>query len=431
MKGKIGTFLIKTLAFVGLLLTATMASAEPATRLEDLSDLSIALGEQVDFSSIIDGVILDGEPATVTPNFPDTSILASGRHLLVYTAMTFSGEMTTKAVNLDVENATPLNDPPTISGVANHTFSQGRLFDLLKGVSANSIAGEPLVCTANIPYPEHLALGTNTIYFTTVDVDGKSAVASATLTVLPIEEKFRKAEWARLGNFLYEKYFEPARLTPYMREDIKIIKSFSYSPTEHGIVADIAYHNVEFDMLSFDPIPMKVEPLTARMLLLLRELHHHRYLWQDQEKIIFEIATRGVQSGTGNIKERGLYSVYIPVDVFKEDDFDQTIIAALQSLSEMPTTLTGRVDGKGKISHKLYEDPTSGIKILFMVDLVEGFASNYNTQWYNGEVTLEENFDIDMLKSEYTAVCQRFDRHEFGCFTNPKLPFIKQQHPNP
>jgi hypothetical protein len=415
---------------MAVVISAGAALGDPATSLDELGELNIAPGERVDFSTIVGTVSVDGEPAEVAPNFPDTSVLVPGRHTLVYTAMTFGGKTATKQTFLNVGGTDPLAGVPVMTGVAARTFSQGRIFDLLKGVEARSAGGEPLVCRTSIPYPEHLAPGEHTVHFTAVDGDGKSAVASATVTVLPVDETTRKAEWARLGNFLYEKYFEPARLAPYLGDGAKTIKTFSYSTTEPGIVADVAFRGAEFDMLTFDPVPMKIEPLCARMLLLLKELRHHRYLWLDQEKVVFAVELRGKQQGSGDMKERGIYSVHIPADVFKKETFDEDVIAAFQALSAMPTDLKGRTDGKGKISRKLYDDAATGIKILFMEDLIEGFASNYNTRWRNGEVTLEENFDSTMLGSEYEAVTARFARGEFGRFTNPKLPFVKQQHPD-
>jgi hypothetical protein len=406
------------------------AFGDPATSLDELGELNIAVGERVDFSTVVGTVTVDGEAAQVAPNFPDTSVLAQGRHTLVYTAMTFGGKTAFKQTWLNVGGTTPLQDVPVMTGVADRTFSQGRIFDLLKGIEARAADGEPLVCRPNIPYPEHLAPGTHTVYFTTVDAAGKSAVQNATLTVLPTDEATRKAEWARLGNFLYEKYFEPAQLAPYLGSGAKTIKTFSYSTTEPGIVADLAFRGAEFDMLTFDPVPMKIEPLCARMLLLLKELRHHRYLWLDQQKVVFAVELRGKQQGTGDIKERGVYSVHIPADVFKRETFDQDVLAAFQSLSDMATSLKTRTDGKGKISRKLYEDTGTGIKILFMEDLIEGFAWNYRTRWQNGEVTLEENFDSAMFRNEYETATARFERGEFGRFTNPKLPFIKQQHPD-
>ena len=405
------------------------ASALPVTNIANLSEITISEGEQVDYSAITGSITVDGEEAAVTPNLPDTSILSNGRHKLVYSAITFSGKTANKETWLNVGSSAPQQNTPSISGVSNHSFVLGRIYDLMLHVEARSYTNEPLVCTQSIQFPEHLAVGSHTAYFTTIDSDGNSAVTNATLTVIPIDNKFRRAEWALLGNALYDKYFEPSRLATYLGTKGTTMKSFSYAPALNAIVADIAFRNVEFDMLSFDAVPMKIEPLTARMLLLLRELHHHRSLWIDQEFIIFEVELRGKQSGSSNSKERGIYSAYIPVDIFKLDNFDQYVLNSLKKLSQMPTSLKSRTDGKGKISHKLYESAT-GIKILFMEDLIEGFASDYNTRWKNGQVTLEENFDYDMLVDEYNAQVDRFNNLEFGRFTNPSLPFIKQQHQN-
>jgi hypothetical protein len=415
------------MALAGL---SALAFGGPATSLDGLGEMNIAPGERVDFSTVVGTVTVDGEPAEVVPNFSDTTVLAPGRHTLVYTATTFGGKTAVKQTFLNVGSNTPLSDTPSISGMGDQTFSKGRIFDLLKGVEARAMDSEPLVCRVSISHPEHLALGTHTVYYTTMDADGKSSVVSAVLTVLPVEKKIRHAESEQQGNFLYEKYFEPDRLAPYFRDEGKTIKTFSYSETENGIVADVAYRNTEFDMLTFDAVPMKIEPLCARMLLLLRELRHHRYLWLDQQKIVFAVELRGTQQGTGDRKERGVYSCYIPVDVFKKENFEQKILNAFQALSNMPTELKNRIDNNGRISRKLYEDSATGIKILFMEDLIEGFAWNYNTRWNNGEVTLEENFDFAMFRDEYQAQATRFERGEFGRFTNPKLPFIKQQHPD-
>jgi hypothetical protein len=418
-------------AMLAVLFSGVSLCGAGVTNLNDLAELNIAEGERVVFSNIVDEVVISGEVAKVTANFVDTSVLAAGRHRLVYTAMTFDGMTAVKETFLNVGGSGPLSDVPVISGVSNHVFSESRRFDMLRTVEARAAAGEPLVCRVNVPWVEQLAPGVHSIYYTAVDAAGKSAVTNCLVTVLPLAEKFRRAEWSLLGRALYIKYFESERLQPYFQSSVDIVKVFTYgSPqTEPGISAHVSFRDVEFDMLSFGAHPMKVEALAARMTALLEELRHHRRIWYDQPYITFAVDIRGFQAGTDNKKERGLYSVRIPNAVFRRDDFGAVLLGAFKSMPK--AEFRSRSDNKGKVCHNLYTDPQSGIRILFEQDLIEGFAWDYKSRWKRGEVTLEEFFDADMFGSELSKVMQRFRAGGFGAFTDPILPFIKQQRPTP
>lgn len=406
-----------------------------ATHLVELTPLSIAVGEAVDFSTIVDTVQVGGQPAKVHANFTDTSRLAAGRHTLVYTAMAFNGLTQVKEVTLDVGTTNALTAVPIFTGLADAAFSQGKLLNLRSAVRAVAAAGKNLAYEVSIEYPEHLAPGTHTVYYTTVDEDGKSTVEKIQLSIDPVTDEVRRLEWARLGAHLYEKYFEPARYSSSINPAQPIFKFFSYSPTEAGITVDLTFRSVHFDSLSFDPFPIKIEPLMGRMLLLLEELHHHRYLWLDQEKIVIGLAQRSFLLRAGAPayrKDRGIYSMRIPVETFKNADFDDAMCTALRKLSELPVDMQNHLDGKGEVvSHKLYTDSDSGITTLFMVDYGRSFVSTYRTAHTAGELTFEENFDYTLFKSEYDSGVERLKNLDFGRFTNPKLPFIEQQYTGP
>jgi hypothetical protein len=403
------------------------------TNLNDLGAMNISQGETVIFSQIVSNVTLNGETAAVTANFNDTSLLATGQHRLVYTAITLSGQTAVKTTFLNVNNASLQTQHPLISGITNRTFTESRRFDMLRTISARSQSGIPLVCRTSIPWPEQLAPGSHSIYYTTIDHNGYSSVTNCSISILPLADKFRRAEWNRLGKDLYQKYFEPSHLAPYFTNKTKVYSVFVYgeSDTIPGISAHISFRNISFDMLSFGQHPMKIEALTARMTALLKELRHHRRLWFDQPYITFAVDLRGTQAGSGETKARGLYSVRIPNSIFQRNDFDDLLAAAFISMPH--ATLRNRTDTKvkGMVSHNLYEDPNSHIRILFEEDLVEYFAWNFKARWKNGEVTLEEFFDADLYTTAYAPVKKRFDNGDFGAFSDPILPFIKISHPNP
>jgi hypothetical protein len=405
--------------------------------LNGIQPISISQGELLDYSTVINNVKLNGEDAEIIVNLPNTSILSAGQHKLVFTAMTFSGYTETKETDLNVGNSNPLNDIPQFTGVGDHTFSEGELFRPAKAVSATSKSGKKLQVYINVQYPEHLAPGTHDIYFTAIDENGKSATEKANATVNAVSDSTKKLEWARLGSFLYDKYFEPARLDPYMKKDgngnlnTKIFKTFSYSPTLHGITAELFYLDVKYDQLAFDSIPIKIEPLMARMMMLLKELHHHRFLWKHLQVVIVQVALRGTLARSGETaytKDRGVHAFRIPVSIFKKENYQTYFTAALQGLADMETKIFSRSDGKGFLTHKLYDDSAvSGIKIMYLQDLREGYYGAYKTEWQNGNVTFEENFDMQMYKDELNALITKFNNWDFGYFNNPSLPYIKQQ----
>ncbi len=409
------------------------ATSAMVTNLVDLTPLTIALGESVDFSTFVDTVQVGGKSAKVSVNFSDTSQLAEGRHALVYTAMTFDGLTQVLETTLDVSTTNAWVDAPIFSGLEDTLFSRGRLLNLRAVAYAEAASGKRLAYGVSVEYPEHLAPGIHAVYYTAIDENGKSAVEKISLTVDPVTDEIRRLEWARLGKHLYAKYFEPTRYTPYIDDPDTAFKIFSYSPTESSITADLTFREVYYDALSFYAFPVKIEPMTARMLLLLKELQHHRYLWIDQDKIMIGIAQRGflVRSGQPNRrKDRGIYSLRIPVDIFKKETFDYDVGVALRRLAELPVDLYARSDGKGNISHKLYTDPDSGIEVLFMVDLEAGYVAAYLSEHSAGTVTFEENFDYDQFQNKYDQEIIRLNNGEFGRFNNPKLPFIEQQNAN-
>jgi hypothetical protein len=423
----------KRVQICGLICLTAGTLQAAVTNLNDLSSINISHGETVNFSQIVSNITLNGEAATVTANFSDTSMLAPGRHRLIYTALTLNGQTAVKTTFLNVDNAADQTQHPVISGVTNCTFTESRRFDMLRTTTAYSQSAIPLVCRTSIPYPEQLAPGSHTLYYTAIDTNGNSTVTNANITILPLSDKLRRAEWNRLGKALYQKYFEPSRLSPYFTNKTKVYSVFIYgeADTLPGISAHISFRDISFDMTALGQHPMKIEALTARMTALLKELQHHRRLWFDQPYITFAIDLRGSQSGSGETKERGLYSVRIPNSIFQRTDFDELLAAALKAMPH--ATLRNRTDpGKlrGRVSHNLYEDPNSHIRILFEEDLIDGFAWNFNTQQQNGAVTLEEFFDADLYTAAYAPIKIRFNNGDFGAFTDPILPFIKKSHPN-
>ena len=420
--------------YLTLILGFPVLTKAGTTNLADLTPLSIALGEQVDFSALTDSVQIGGKPAEVHANFTHTSRLAPGRHTLVYTAMTFDGVTQVLETTLDVSGMSALVDAPSFAGLTNVVFSQGRLFNLRAAARADAASGEKLPYAVSVEFPEHLAPGVHAVYYTAIDENGKSTTEKVNVTINPVSDAIKRLEWARLGKHLYAKYFKPARYASYIDNQDTAFKVFSYSPTESAITADLTFREVSYDALSFSAIPIKIEPLTARMILLLKELHHHRYLWIDQEKIMVGVVQRGFLARAGNPrrrKDRGIYSMRIPIEIFKKADFDQDVSEALRKLSELPVDLRNRSDWKGNISHKLYTDPNTGIVTLFMVDLEQSYVAAYLSFYNAGQVTFEENFNYTMFKNEFDQGVAQLNNGEFGRFTNPKLPFIEQQHSNP
>lgn len=417
---------------MSLLVAVGVAGGATYTSMSQLGPVSISQGEQLDFKSLVDVVQLDdGEEAVVTANFSDTSELAPGRHRLVYTAITFTGRTETVVTTLDVANSTPLQDVPVFSNLVDKTFYQGDCFNLKKEPVAVDVNGTQVFYTVSVEYPEHLCPGAHTVWFTAVDDQGRSAVTNISVTVLAMEEKFRRAEWVRLGKYLYEKYFEPSRLAPYKESTFSKYLAFSYSPetTMNGIVADVVLRGVKYDWLETNSCPIKVEELTARMLGLLTELRHHRYLWQDSPNIIFEVEERGHLNRSGEsavTKERGLYAVVIPNSIFRQDDFDVEICNALQELATASGGISGRNDGKGATSH-CHITASNGIEILFMQDLIEYAWWSYKSRWEDGSISLEDKFIYPMFYNEYQNVKARLESGGFGRFTNPKLPMLKMQ----
>jgi methionine-rich copper-binding protein CopC len=404
---------------LGLLfgLSGTMLSG--AVEMSDLGPLSIASGERVVFSNLVDEVTLSGgETAWVTANFDDTSVLAPGRHTLVYTACSLTGRTEEVVTTLDVDFSAAQTNVPSLSGIKNLQFTEGAVADLRKDLEAFSSTGMPLETALSLPHPEQLAPGMHTLYYTVVDSEGHSLVDSCSLQVLPLTEAQRRAEWRRLGAGLYEKYFEPTELTPFFKSSGEVLKVFGFGSTNTipGISAHISFRDVEFDMAAEPPQRLKLERLTARMLLLLKELQLHRRLWLDQPQVVMAVDLRAYQTGTGQKKERGIYSLTIPISVFQQPDFDVEVLRVLQSLPS--AVRRSRSDNKGEVCHLLYTDPTSGIRILYEQDLIE-------SSWSNAP---EKNFDGALCEKTYLELLERFDAGDFGAFIDPTLPFLKQQN---
>jgi hypothetical protein len=414
---------------IALSLMLQTANATPATNINDLADISITQGQQIDWTNYIGTISISGQTANVSVNLPDTTTLATGQHTLIYSAITLNGNTAYKTAHLNIDNATPQSQKPTISGVTNLTFTETQCFDMMHTITANDTNAKPAPLTQSIPFAEWLAPGSHTLHYTAIDTNGFSTVTNCNLTVLPLSDKFRRAEWSHLGNALYTKYFEPDTLSQYFTTNTTVITAFIYGEptTVPGISAHISLREVKFDMLSFEQHPMKIEALTARITALLKELQHHRRLWFDQPYINFTIDTRASQINTGERKERGLYLVRIPHNIFKQNNFEVSLYNALNAMPR--AELRSRSDNKGKVCHGLYQAPATNIRILFEVDLIEGFAWNFGSRWRLGEVTLEEYFNADLFHEALKTTMKRYRDGDFGPISDPILPFIKQQHP--
>jgi len=394
-----------------------------AGTMAELGPLSIAQGERVVFSNVVDEVVLSGgESARVTANFSDTSLLAPGRHVLVYSAISFTGRTETVTTTLDVDGTNALSGVPVFSGLSDRSMPQGTVAQLKRGVEVHAAGGDPLDFSVSVSYPEHLCPGTHSVFYTAVDENGISFVTNVSVMISAVDEKTRRIEWARLGSALYEKYFEPARLDPYMTSGAKVMKNFVYSETATGLVAEVVFRGLEYDQTTLETLPIQLEPLMARMMGLLRELKHHRFFWADQSNVVFGVDVYGVHEGASYERARGIYSCYVPRDVFKRADALERIVEAFENLANLGASYKGMPSGKGLCSHAFYEDPSTGIKLVFIAFMKEGYPSTWRSRYADGTVDLEENFNMGRFLPEYLEESRRFESGDFGRFTNPQMP---------
>jgi hypothetical protein len=394
-----------------------------------IQPVHIAEGETLNISDIVDQVMIDGENTVVSINYPDTSVLASGRHTLVFTAETFTGKTECFETTLDVGNSDPLRNIPVIRGIENYHISCGKLLDLKLNCEAFDSNNNPIEVFTNITSPEHLSPGIHSIYYTAVDSDGKSCVEKITLTADEVPMNYRRYEWAELGRHLYNKYFEPER---YENDLDGAYPYFIYSTpdsTEPGIQILMFFENTRYDYFSFDSAPLKIESLMARLILLLKELRHHRYLWIDQPQIVIslsEFMPFQITDSAGKIqdvhKDRGIYGLTIPKSVFMKSNFDKYVSDTLKRMSEQPLNEPTR-----RIRHHMFLDNSTGIKVLYYQMHSGTLFDEYKTRIESGEVTIEENFDYNMFLNEYNQCKIRFISGEFGRFTNPKAPLLNYE----
>jgi len=404
-----------------LFLTSTIYAQ--VTSLQDIQPLTIVKGEVLNVKDIVDNVKINDEIAEVSINFSDTSVLCSGHHKIVFTAITFSGFVETFETALNVDNSTVFSDAPQFEGLKDYTISRGKMLDLKLFVGAKNVNNKLIPYFTNITYPEHLSPGDYNIYYTAVDSLGKSNVEKIKLTVNPVEEKIRRIEWARFGKYLYKKYFQPQR---YINDVDGVYPYFSYNvpySTEPGLDIMMFFENVRYDYFSFESAPLKLESLTARLFLLLKELQHNRYLWIDQPQIIIslsEFMPFTIQNSDGKEfdvhKDRGLYGLAIPKMIFMKNDFDSILLDVfdrmkLQTLNE-PTR---------RIRHKMYFDSETGIKILYYQMHSGTLYDIYKDRIIAGEVNNEDDFDNIMLRNDYMQCLEMLKNGDFGRFSNPKV----------
>jgi hypothetical protein len=424
--------------FILVLLAALCISSVNAQvhTFSDLRDINISQGESLILSGIITDVKIDGEDASVSVNFPDTSVLSSGHHDLVFTAVTFSGKTETKVVSLIVDKDAPLSSEPSISGSVDLSMTEGDRFNLLRNVSAVDSSGKNIPVFVSLKYPEHLNPGLHDIYYTAVDYNGNSKVVASKLNVKQLEMKYKKAEWAQLGNSLFEKYFIPSEFENDITDGIT--RYFTYSPAENGITAEIFINGIKYNTFELNSTyPGKLERLTARMVLFLNELKHHRIFWKDQQNIIFTLSEKIYDSSEydfsnpdnadnpGARKTRGIYLFKIPVDSFRKDNAVQIIRDAFKSLSALTPDVEKRSDNGGKITKQHINLPDGG-KIIFLQDLGSSLLSNHSDAVNNGTETFEETFDYKIFEDEWQIQYKNYLDGHFGTFTNPRLFFNEE-----
>ena len=404
--------------------------------LSDIENVSMSQGNSLKISKIVTDIKIDGEDAVVTINFPNTAILSVGVHDLVFSAMTFSGKTESKVVSLIVNEDTPLTVEPVISGINDLTMTEGDRFNILKKVSSIDASGKKIPVFASITYPEHLAFGNHDIYYTAVDYDGNSKVVSAKIQVNQLEKKYKKAEWAKLGNFLFKKYFTPTEFNSDVADGIS--KYFTYSPSENGITAEILINGIKYNTFEINSTyPGKLERLTARMILFLNELKHHRVFWKNESNIIFSISERIYDTteydfsdpdnleNPGAMKSRGIYLFKIPVEIFRKDNAIEIICQAIKDLSIISPDVEIRTDNGGKIT-KQHIKSADGEKIIFMQDLGAKLLINHTENVEHGIETFEDTFDYMIFEDEWQTQYSMFIQGQFGTFTNPRL-FINEE----
>jgi len=406
-------------------------------KLSKITPVHLSRGDSLRVETIVAGVKIAGEDADVSVNFPDTSRLAPGTHDLVFTAITFSGKTDSRKVALIVDEDKAQVGVPLISGVVDLSMIEGDRYNILKKVSAKSDAGKAIPVFASIEYPEHLSSGSHDLYYTSVDYDGKSSVVSCKIQVDALEKKYMKAEWAQLGEALFLKYFEPSNF----QSDVEngIMKYFAYSPSEEGIATEISLRDIKYDTLKLDSnYAGKLEILTARMMMFLRELKHHRVFWKNEKFVIFSInetvkdtteydfAHPDDTENPGAMKSRGVYLFKIPVSEFKKKNSLEVISDMFKNLSvQAETQIELRKDNGGRITKKHTTLPDGG-KIVYMQDLGKKLIDNHTTQVEQGSETFEENFDYNIFQREYLDLADRYNAGEFGVYTNPRLFFNKE-----
>ncbi len=225
----------------------------------------------------------------------------------------------------------------------------------------------------------------------------------------------QRVEWARLGARLFERYFEPARYAKRFAssKESRVDKVFSYSPTENAITAEVAIASMKWQPPFDRSAPGTAEEMMARMMLVLRGLRAHTELWSGRTRIIAGVSSRSYvvpPSGKGKFRvDRGLYSIYIPVALFKEDNYAVAICAALKALSDKRLKLGKRPGGgaKGNMSYCSLSAP-NGVKVLFFDYLEAGCATAFRSSLKSGGTDLGVNFDYVKFKSEYDRLLKRF-----------------------
>jgi hypothetical protein len=393
--------------------------AEPVA-FEDLLPLSISSGEQVDFQSIAPSTMIEAEEVPVRVNLPKTSRLAPGRHTLIYSAVSFEGETITKVTTLDVDHAGAQASVPGISGLSDFSYYQGKQINLRQYLTTTNALGQPVNSRISIERFEHLAPGTHDVWVTAVDAAGQSFSMKAVADVIAMEQKYRAAELALLGPKLGEKYYSGQYSTEFTPNIV-----FGYGESEPvlfgSVNADMSYPTLGYDTHT----DVRVEPLLARFLLAFRELRHHRYLWLDQQYIticlmIYVEDFWVAENGDRARKNRGFPGIKVPVSVFRRADYETVILESLQGLADMPLNMFQRPFQQWRENWYNYENPDSGIELLFIQDLEKPFKWLLKDPEYN----TEQQFVFPLFIEPYQEGVQRADAGGYGPLINPKQPLF-------
>ena len=214
----------------------------------------------------------------------------------------------------------------------------------------------------------------------------------------------RMKEWSILGHKLFKKYFDYSQYQKkFYKGRGRIDSIFSYSTTENALTAEVHIDALSCDSLSLKPTIDKIEVILPKLIMVLNELKKYPKLWADKEKIIVGASIRTYlnrKSAPNFRQDRGIYSIYIPIDVYKDDHFVLRINNILKKLSIKSQENAGK--SKGTIVHEFIEEPDA-LKCLFYNSLEQGYKGKFKADVRGRKVFTGDCFDyniyIDTLSS--------------------------------